>query len=151
MKPRLRLLRWLRQQKNLTQADLANLTGISQHSISKLETGQTAPRPETTQKLADALGVSPSALGGGGFGRAVSFTEILEAPAERRLEYVQALAELGDLDHYRDQLADWYRENMAQHYKGAPEYIGSKIEAAMMLGYLKAFEEVRESRGDNGT
>ncbi len=144
-------MRWLRQSKNLTQADLANLTGISQHSISKLETGQTAPRPETMQRLADALGVSPSALGSGGFGRSVSFTEILEAPAARRLEYVEALAELGDLEHYRGQLADWYQENMAQHPKGAPEYIGSKIEAAMMLGYLQAFEEVREGIGGNGT
>jgi len=40
---------------------------------------------------------------------------------------------------------------MAQHPKGAPEYIGSKIEAAMMLGYLQAFEEVREGIGGNGT
>jgi len=141
----------LRQSKNLTQADLANPTGISQHSISKLETGQTGPRPETTQRLADALGVSPSALRGGGFGRSVSFTEIMEAPAERRLEYVETLAELGDLERYRGQLAEWYQENMAQHPKGAPEFVGSKIEAAMMLGYLKAFEEVRGDRGDNGT
>jgi transcriptional regulator with XRE-family HTH domain len=151
MKPRLRLLRWLRQSKNLTQADLAKLTGISQHSISKLETGQTAPRPETALRLADALGVSPRTLGGGGFGRSVSFTEILEAPAGRRLEYVETLAELGDLEHYRGQLAEWHQENLARHPKGAPEYIGSKLEAAMMLGYLKAFEEVTENRGVNGT
>src|SRR5829696_1273602 len=139
MKPSLRNLRWLRQQRNLTQTDLANLTGISQHSISKLETGQTTPRPETTQTLAEALGVNPHALSGGGFGEAVSFTDILEASAERRLEYIEGLAELGALERYRDQLAEWYRENMTQHPKGAPEHIGSKIEAAMMLGYMKAF------------
>ncbi len=45
----------LREDKNLTQAELANLLDVSDKSISKWENGQAFPRIETFEKLAVAL------------------------------------------------------------------------------------------------
>lgn len=45
--------------KGLSQYDLAELTGISQTSISKLESGRTSPRKSTLARIANALGRSP--------------------------------------------------------------------------------------------
>ncbi len=45
----------LREDKNLTQAELANQLGVSDKSISKWENGQAFPRIETFEKLALAL------------------------------------------------------------------------------------------------
>ena len=51
-------LRAWRERKALSQRDLARVAGISQFSISKIETGQQEPRPSTIRKLAEALGVT---------------------------------------------------------------------------------------------
>ena len=60
---RLRLrLRELRLRSALSQEDLARLSGLSQVSISRLETGITMPRPSTLRKLAIALDVPPTEL-----------------------------------------------------------------------------------------
>lgn len=45
----------LREEKNLTQAELANMLDVSDKSISKWENGQAFPRIETFEKLAVAL------------------------------------------------------------------------------------------------
>lgn len=45
-----------RKARNLRQADLAELTGISQADISRIERGQIAPTTPTLLKLAEALG-----------------------------------------------------------------------------------------------
>ncbi len=56
---------WLqvwRERKALSQRDLAQLAGVSQFSISKIETGNQKPRPSTLRKLAAALGLTPEEL-----------------------------------------------------------------------------------------
>lgn len=65
-------LREVRQRKFLTQQQLADKIGTSKANISKLETGQQAPRPSTVLRLAEALGVEPEELidWGGGAGEA---------------------------------------------------------------------------------
>ncbi len=45
----------LREEKNMTQADLAKILNVTDKSISKWENGQAFPRIETFEKLADAL------------------------------------------------------------------------------------------------
>lgn len=53
------LLKEMREQKNISQAELAKKSGISQQLISVLETGtQKSTSTEKVAKLADALGVS---------------------------------------------------------------------------------------------
>lgn len=56
-------IRWLRTQKSLTQAKLAQKCGLSQAYINELENGRkTNPSVEVLKRLADALDVPVSVL-----------------------------------------------------------------------------------------
>ncbi len=57
-------LRPARQRLGLTQRDLAARAGLGQGTITKLETLSRGAYPQTLQKLAAALGVSPADLVG---------------------------------------------------------------------------------------
>ena len=46
-----------RNQKNLTQAELAKCSGIRQSNISRIETGQVVPSLATLRKIAKGLGM----------------------------------------------------------------------------------------------
>lgn len=50
-------VRELRRRKALTQAELAEVAGVSVDTIVKLENGRHDPRPKTIRKLARALDV----------------------------------------------------------------------------------------------
>jgi DNA-binding XRE family transcriptional regulator len=50
-------LRRIRRMRGLSQLDLAALSGVSQYTITEVETGRREPRPSTLRKLADALEV----------------------------------------------------------------------------------------------
>ncbi len=55
-------LRRLRQELALSQQDLERVSGVTQHTISDLESGKRGARPSTIRKLAAALGVEPAEL-----------------------------------------------------------------------------------------
>ena len=56
-------LRELRQAKGLSQVQLAELTGIDQGAISRIETGQTQAMDfDVMARLCDALGCDPGEL-----------------------------------------------------------------------------------------
>jgi transcriptional regulator with XRE-family HTH domain len=57
-------LRDVRQRKLLSQADLSQASGVSEATISRLESGLEKARYVTTRKLAQALGVEPHELMG---------------------------------------------------------------------------------------
>jgi transcriptional regulator with XRE-family HTH domain len=57
-----RRLKTLRNEKQLTQEELAKITGLSTSFISSLERGINAPSFETLERIAKALGVSVRAL-----------------------------------------------------------------------------------------
>ena len=52
-----RQIRVLREQQDLSQQTLADLSGMSRNTLSLLERGKTSPTLDTLQKLADALQV----------------------------------------------------------------------------------------------
>jgi DNA-binding XRE family transcriptional regulator len=58
----LKQLRALRERAALSQEQLAERSGVSRYTISRLETLERSARPTTTQKLAKALGVVPAEL-----------------------------------------------------------------------------------------
>ena len=58
-------VRRLRAKKQLSQKSLADKVGISVSYVSMLERGQRSPPLETVEKMAKALGVTPSNLLGG--------------------------------------------------------------------------------------
>ncbi len=51
-------LRKLRRDHGFTQTELGKLAGLTQHTVSELETGKQEPHPSTIRKLAEALNVS---------------------------------------------------------------------------------------------
>ncbi len=55
-------LKELREQRLLSQRELAAKSGVSQTTIVNIETGKIRPHPSTLRKLADALGVEPAQL-----------------------------------------------------------------------------------------
>jgi transcriptional regulator with XRE-family HTH domain len=55
-------LKALRQERMLSQRDLARAIGSVQASISELERGKRKAQPRMVRKLADALGVEPKEL-----------------------------------------------------------------------------------------
>jgi transcriptional regulator with XRE-family HTH domain len=55
-------LRRLRKRKGLTQQELAKHAGVSQYTITEIETGRRDPRPSTLRKLANALDVEVADL-----------------------------------------------------------------------------------------
>ena len=60
----LRALRYWREQRALSQAELADKAGLTEQTVWNLENMKVQPRPSTTRKLARALGVEPSQLYG---------------------------------------------------------------------------------------
>lgn len=55
-------LRELREGAVLTQAELAELAGVTPATVSDLEMGKRKPRPSTIRRLGKALKVNPSAI-----------------------------------------------------------------------------------------
>ena len=53
-----------RERRFLTQADLAEKSGVAETTINRVEKGHHEPRFSTVRKLAEALRVEPSALVG---------------------------------------------------------------------------------------
>jgi len=55
-------IRQLRQRRDLSMAQLAELAGLSRQQIWKYETGRDQPHVQSLRRLADALGVTLEAL-----------------------------------------------------------------------------------------
>ncbi len=59
-------LRQLRRARALSQRDLSRESGVSQDTVTRLETGQREAQPRTIRRLAEALAVEPRVLMKGG-------------------------------------------------------------------------------------
>lgn len=55
-------IRMVRQRKNISQSELARMTGINNKSLSRYELGATIPPADALKAIADALGVSADYL-----------------------------------------------------------------------------------------
>lgn len=55
-------LRQLREERFLSQAELARRSGVHKLTVQRLEAGTTSPYSRTVRRLADALGVEPREL-----------------------------------------------------------------------------------------
>lgn len=55
-------LKAIRQKKNIKQAELANISGVSLRTLSRYETGEVSPSIKAIQKLAGALEISTEEL-----------------------------------------------------------------------------------------
>jgi transcriptional regulator with XRE-family HTH domain len=55
-------LRRLRRERYLSQSELAARSKVSKNTIIRIESGSYSAHPSTIRKLAEALGVEPSAI-----------------------------------------------------------------------------------------
>jgi transcriptional regulator with XRE-family HTH domain len=55
-------LKALREERVLSQRDLASMAGLTQMTVWRIENGYRDARPRTIRKLAGALGVEPKEL-----------------------------------------------------------------------------------------
>jgi transcriptional regulator with XRE-family HTH domain len=51
-------LKELREEKGMSQTELANIVGLKQTTISQYENGSRSPKMSVAKKLSDALGIS---------------------------------------------------------------------------------------------
>ena len=84
-------LRFHRQSRRLTQKDLAQLSGVSPSTVSRLERGEGDWKPSTVLRLAQVLKVRPEELTGGPIQR-----EVFPSASERRLEVIAAVLALDE-------------------------------------------------------
>ncbi len=142
-------IRLIRQRKDITQMQLADRSGVSQHSISKLETGRTRPKRATLEKLAAGLGIdNPAVLVTNDIGHdgGATFEQILEASPDQRLSYFELAHAMGHLEAFEKSLKRHYEQNHAR-FKDYPECLVSELEAALMLGYVMGLREGRQYTG----
>lgn len=97
-------LKHIREQKNLTQDDLASLSGLAQSHIASIETGQYLPQLKTRTKIEQLLGTEVNwlttlAQDRGNIGYALNQLINAEAPGvEDRIKFVkQYLNELSNM------------------------------------------------------
>lgn len=85
----------IRQEKNLSQTDIAKALGVTRQAISLYEKGDREPKLETWQKLADFFGVSVPYLQG--------VSDIDDPNFYKNLElYLALIAESNSLENYKD-------------------------------------------------
>lgn len=97
-------LQQIRKSKGLTQEKLAELAGVHEKHISKLETGYYKPSFETLDKILKVLEVSPSEIGLEMKNISVNDNifyiksmQILNSATERELEYYYGLIKQGQI------------------------------------------------------
>src|SRR5215203_1936528 len=100
-------LKQLREEAVLTVHELAEASGVSDDTISKIENGQRVARPNTLRKLADALDVSPQELR-----RPAKVEEpvpLAKAPREAGHSVAQRLENLQRYEAHISKIAEKYR------------------------------------------
>lgn len=97
-----RNLRYFRQQRNFSQERLSRIAGMSKNCVNQIECRRAFPSPETIDRMATALCVTPAQL----FGEAESPQNIMAARTD---SLVAALSE-----RVRERLQDDIRAGIAE-------------------------------------
>ena len=83
-------IRNIREKKNISQKQLAEIIGSSQPTVAAYEAGQKTPKLETLTRIADALEVNVLAL------LPSDITHGSIVPSERERELLEAVSDLND-------------------------------------------------------
>ncbi len=130
-------LRHIREQRELSQDKLSELSGVPQNTISLVERGVRTPHNGTLLKLAKVLKVdNPSWLvmpmsPRKTFGELISGT-----PAERR-GYLEFLRAQGNLRGFLLRLEDIFEQGL----EDGPDAERVRLQVAFLLGYARGVEE----------
>ena len=149
----LEMLRQIRELAGYSQQELANKSGVSQHTISEIELGRRKPQGRTLRKLAEVLGVEVADLLGGSrppLGPAATSQQPALDGAldeERRTAWESAVEEARRLrETGRAQMWKALSEWRASKQRGEPEAIRDK-HLDEMGGLLKEAYDAQEAVG----
>jgi transcriptional regulator with XRE-family HTH domain len=138
----MRYLRYTREKAELTQAQLAELSGVPQAAISRIERGERTPRRSTLEKLARVLKVKHPSWLAAPMAPYITFEELIEGTPESRRAYIEVRRESGDLDDFVKRLERAFREGMEDYRDDSAALAWGQI--GFVLGYAKAMQEESE-------
>jgi transcriptional regulator with XRE-family HTH domain len=137
-------LRHIREKKGLSQDKLADLAGVPQNTISRIERGERKPHRATLEKLAKVLNVEqPRMLALSISPNSTTFEELIEGTPEERRAYFEHQQETGRLDSFIENLLEIYKASI-EDYRDDPMVV-ARIQSAHLLGYTRAIEDRKES------
>ena len=113
-------LKSIRLSKNISQSELADMTGISERSLNTYEQRGTLPRSGNLSRIADALGVSTDYLLGGESSADAGSIGSHSGEVNALLERAATLFAGGELD---DEAKELFYQSLTQ------VYLDSKAEA----------------------
>jgi len=137
-------LRHVREQRGISQDKLAELSGVPQNTISRIERGERTPRPSTLEKLSQVLKVEHHSWLAMPMAPTETFGELIEGTPEKRRTYIEFMRESGRLTYFISRLEEIYASGM-EDYRDEP-MDWAKLQAAFMLGYARAMHEGREAQ-----
>jgi transcriptional regulator with XRE-family HTH domain len=131
----MRYLRYVREQKGLTQDELSALSGIPQAGISKVERGIRKPHPGTLEKLAKVLGVEEPAMLALNMTSVETFDQLVNGSSAIRRAYLEHKRDTGWLESFIEDLEEIYGAAMSDY--GSTSLAGARVQAGYMLGYFR--------------
>jgi transcriptional regulator with XRE-family HTH domain len=141
----MRYLRHVREKAELTQAQLADLSGVPQAAISRIERGGRAPRHTTLEKLASVLRVNDPSWLAVPMAPYPTFEELVEGPPEGRRAYIEIMRDTGTLGDFINRL-ERLKEDSVEDYRDDSLTL-SRVWGLVMLGYAKrSMDEGRDGK-----
>ena len=147
----MRYLRHAREKKKLSQDRLAELSGVPQNTISRIERGERLnPHKSTLEKLARVLDVDqPAMLAMELKGQTVA--DLSKGTAEERQAYIGIKRQEGRLTQLIANLEEVFeaaKEEAAKEDKSGYPLRLAQLESAFLLGYARATEDAPQLEHD---
>jgi transcriptional regulator with XRE-family HTH domain len=146
----MKYLRYIREKHELSQDRLAQLTGVPQNTISRIERGERKPHRATLEKLARVLDVeNPNMLALSLSPHSTTFEEFIKGTPEERRAYVEHKRETGRLNSLIENLEEIYEACVEDYYDDP--LVLARVQSVYMLGYIRDVEDRRKSTGKEAT
>jgi transcriptional regulator with XRE-family HTH domain len=139
-------LRYIREERGLSQYELSELTGIPQAAISKIERGLRKPHRSTLEKLARVLHVDQPVMLPMNIA-AQTFDELIEGTPEERRAYIAVRREAGSFTVFIRNLQRIF-DSSIKDSSGEP-LTRAQLESAFLLGYARAVEDAAQLEHDD--
>jgi transcriptional regulator with XRE-family HTH domain len=135
----MRYLKHIREQRGLSQDELARLSGVPQDGISRVERGLRKPHFGTLVKLARALGIEEPSMLALNVANVETFDEVINGSKGTRQAFLEYKRDVGRLESLIEDLEEIYAAAMSDYDRTT--LIGARVQAAFLLGYIRGAQE----------
>src|SRR5215213_3538571 len=147
----MKYLRHVREKKQLSQDRLAELSGVPQNTISRIERGRRLkPHKSTLEKLARVLDVDQPAMLAMDL-KGQTFDDLIKGTAEERQAYIEVRREEGRLPQFLANLEEVFeaaKEEATKEDSRGYSLRLAQLESAFLLGYARATEDAAQLEHD---